>query len=193
MPSNRVSDLRVFIQRELENREPPLSSWTMSSPSALKAIRGLYSQPNQQNKQSRPEANHGTGNDHASSEGNAKEDEEEEEEQGFIQRMVNRIAGTLALLCGTYVYDAGRTYYMHSMALLRMRLIHTSSEFAEAVSMQVSLSLNLGLKGILLYTACILCTVECCIRQLWCSSIMLYNITSIAYNHYTDIYPLSNT
>ena len=29
-----------------------------------------------------------------------------------------------------------------------------------------------------------------CIRQLWCSSIILCNITSIAYNHYTNL--LSN-
>ena len=34
--------------------------------------------------------------------------------------------------------------------------------------------------------------MEWCIRQLWCSSIILYNITSIAYNHYTNIYPLLN-
>ena len=34
--------------------------------------------------------------------------------------------------------------------------------------------------------------MECCIRQLWCSSTILYNITSIAYNHYTDTYTLLN-
>ena len=47
---------------------------------------------------------------------------------------------------------------------------------------QVSLSLSLRVKGILLYTVDILCDVQCCIiiiiRQLWCSSIMLYNINS---------------
>ena len=32
--------------------------------------------------------------------------------------------------------------------------------------------------------------MEWCIRQLWCSLILAYNITSIAHNHYTDIYPL---
>ena len=32
-----------------------------------------------------------------------------------------------------------------------------------------------------------------CIRQLWCPSTILYNITSIAYNGYTDIYLLLNT
>ena len=53
-------------------------------------------------------------------------------------------------------------------------------------------SLRLRFKGILLYTNRVLCNMECCIRQLWCSSVMLYNITSIAYNHYTDIYPLLN-
>ena len=39
---------------------------------------------------------------------------------------------------------------------------------------------------------CVLCEVEWCIRQLWCSSIILYSITSIAYNHHTNIYPFSN-
>jgi len=34
--------------------------------------------------------------------------------------------------------------------------------------------------------------LECCIRQLWCSSVILYNITSIAYNPHTDIYSLLN-
>ena len=28
--------------------------------------------------------------------------------------------------------------------------------------------------------------MEWCIRQLWCSSIIFYNITSIAYNHHTE-------
>ena len=31
--------------------------------------------------------------------------------------------------------------------------------------------------------------MECCIRYLWCSSIILYNITYIAYIHHTHIYP----
>ena len=34
--------------------------------------------------------------------------------------------------------------------------------------------------------------MEWCIRQLWCSSVLIYNISRIAYNHHTDIYPLSN-
>ena len=57
---------------------------------------------------------------------------------------------------------------------------------------QVSLSLSLGVKGLYLYTVGILCHVECCIRQLWCSSIILYNITSIAHDHHINIYPLSS-
>ena len=54
--------------------------------------------------------------------------------------------------------------------------------------MQVSPSLRF--KGLFLYTIDVLFYVEWCIRQPRCSSIILYNITSIAYNHYTDIYPL---
>ena len=34
--------------------------------------------------------------------------------------------------------------------------------------------------------------VEWCIRQLSYPSTIVYNITSIAYNHHTDIYPLIN-
>ena len=51
---------------------------------------------------------------------------------------------------------------------------------------------SLRFKDIFLYTVGILCHVEWCIRQLWCFSIILYNITSIAYNHHTDICPLIN-
>ena len=54
-------------------------------------------------------------------------------------------------------------------------------------------NLNLRLKGLVLYTGvlvqCVLFHVVRCIRQLWCSSIILYNITSIAYNHHTDTPP----
>ena len=45
---------------------------------------------------------------------------------------------------------------------------------------EVSLSLSLRLKCIFLYTAGILFHMECCIRQLWCTSIISYNITSIS-------------
>ena len=34
--------------------------------------------------------------------------------------------------------------------------------------------------------------MECCIKQFWCSSIISYNITSIAYKRHTDIYPILN-
>ena len=51
---------------------------------------------------------------------------------------------------------------------------------------QVSLIFRLGFRGILLYTGDVLCSVECCITQLWCPSIIFYN-------QYTDIYPLLNT
>ena len=54
------------------------------------------------------------------------------------------------------------------------------------------LCLNLRCKGLFLYTVDVLYIEEWCIRQLWCSSILLYNITSISYNYHTDIYPLSN-
>ena len=43
---------------------------------------------------------------------------------------------------------------------------------------------------LLLYTVDFLFNVEWCIRQLLRSSITSYNITSIAHNHRTDIYPL---
>ena len=41
-----------------------------------------------------------------------------------------------------------------------------------------------------LYTVGVLFHVECYIRQLWCSSIISFNSTTIAYNQCTDIYPL---
>jgi len=47
------------------------------------------------------------------------------------------------------------------------------------------ISLYTGTGGVLFY-------VEWFIRQLWRPSIILYNITSIAYDQYTDIYPLLN-
>ena len=49
-----------------------------------------------------------------------------------------------------------------------------------------------GFRGLLLYTGDVLFHVECCIRQLWRSSIISCNITSISYIHHTDIYPLLN-
>jgi len=44
-----------------------------------------------------------------------------------------------------------------------------------------------------LYIVVILLHVEWCIRQLWCFSIILYNITIISHNHHTNIYPLLTT
>ena len=58
------------------------------------------------------------------------------------------------------------------------------------VHASISRSLGSGL-GLLLYTVSVLFRVECCIRHIWCSSVILYNITSIPHNHHTDIYPLS--
>ena len=49
------------------------------------------------------------------------------------------------------------------------------------------------MKGLILYTSGVLCNVEWCIRQLSCPSTILYDITSIAYDHHTDIYPLLKT
>ena len=48
-------------------------------------------------------------------------------------------------------------------------------------------------KGPILYTVDILVHVECCIRQLWSSSIIACNFTSIAYNHRIHNKPLLNT
>ena len=50
---------------------------------------------------------------------------------------------------------------------------------------EVQVSLSLGFECQFLCTA--LCNAECCIRHLWCSSIILYNITSTVYKHHTDL------
>ena len=55
---------------------------------------------------------------------------------------------------------------------------------AEKNALQVSIE---EFKGLFFYTVVILCHVEWCIRQLWCSSAILYSITSIAHDHHTDI------
>ena len=47
-------------------------------------------------------------------------------------------------------------------------------------------------KGIFLYTGGVLFHMECYIRKLWYSSIILYSTKSIACNIYTNIYPLLN-
>ena len=56
---------------------------------------------------------------------------------------------------------------------------------------QVSL-ISLRFRGLILYTGGVFFHLELYMRQLWCSSIIICNITSIAYNHHTDIYPLLN-
>ena len=43
-----------------------------------------------------------------------------------------------------------------------------------------------------LYTDGVLFQVGWCFRQLYCSSVILLNITSIAHNHYPNMYPLEN-
>ena len=43
------------------------------------------------------------------------------------------------------------------------------------------------LKGIFLYTVGVLFYAEWCIRQLYNSTTILYNIASIAHNHHTSI------
>ena len=48
-------------------------------------------------------------------------------------------------------------------------------------------------QSLFLYTVGILCNVECCIRQLWCSSTIFYHIISIAYNHQTDLPSFKHT
>ena len=51
-------------------------------------------------------------------------------------------------------------------------------------------SLSLRFEGLFRYTVGILCNAEWCIRQF--HSTISCNITSTAYNHYTNIYPLLN-
>ena len=50
------------------------------------------------------------------------------------------------------------------------------------VSLSLSQTLLYLYLYLYLYTVCILFHVEWCMRQLWCSSIIVYTITSIAYN-----------
>ena len=59
----------------------------------------------------------------------------------------------------------------------------TQLEMLLALMPREMVSLSLIFKGLFLYTSEILCNMEWCIRQLWYSSIELYNATSIAYNH----------
>ena len=84
------------------------------------------------------------------------------------------------------LFEAGVPYVLDPQSL------DTLGTFGMNLSPPLSVSLGLRLKGLFfLYRWCLF-NVEWCIRQLWCSSIIIYNITSIAYNHYTDIYPHLN-
>ena len=80
---------------------------------------------------------------------------------------------------------------MHRRALAGYESFY-GSEHEDTVD-EVQVSLSLGFEGLCLYTVSILWNMECCIRILWCSSTILYSITSIAHNHHTDVYPLLNT
>ena len=53
-------------------------------------------------------------------------------------------------------------------------------------------SLSSRFKGLFLYIGGVLFHVDWYIRQLWCPSIISYNINSIAYDHHTDIYSQTN-
>ena len=66
----------------------------------------------------------------------------------------------------------------------------TLTSLQVCIGLGIGISISLGFKGLFLYTGDVLLhmDMECCIRQLWCCfSILLYNITSIAYKHHTDI------
>ena len=65
------------------------------------------------------------------------------------------------------------------------RTARMTGRIGKSTSMSLSI-LRVGLLLYLLYTGGILFHVEGCIRQLWCSLIILYSITKIAYNHHTD-------
>ena len=56
--------------------------------------------------------------------------------------------------------------------------------------LQVCISIRF--RGLYLHTGGVLFHLEWCTRQLWCSFVISLNITSIAYNNHTDIYPLLN-
>ena len=74
------------------------------------------------------------------------------------------------------------TAHEQAMAQNRVRLDNQRKRRRE---LQVSLSLRF--KGLFLHAAYILCHAEWYIRQFWCSFMIIYSITSIAYNHHTDL------
>ena len=65
-------------------------------------------------------------------------------------------------------------------------LSYAGSEGATALTSGKS---NYETRGSIAIYCRFLVHVEWCVRQLWCSSIIIYSIDSIAFNHYTDIYP----
>ena len=85
---------------------------------------------------------------------------------------------------GEYVYDE----------LLRLEELVSgeSSQLSNEKRMELQVSPNLRVVGLLLYTISISFHVECCIIKLWCFSVIVYDVTSTAHNHHTDIYPLLN-
>ena len=85
---------------------------------------------------------------------------------------------------GAYGIDIGTT-----IAVLLRKLV-------EILPDELAGKSSLRFKGLFLYIVGYcwqLVHVECCIKHLWCSSIILYNISSIAYNHHTNILPSFNT
>ena len=73
---------------------------------------------------------------------------------------------------------------------LSPQMLHWLFVLQVSLSRGLGLSLSLGFEGLFLDTSGNLCNVECSIRQLSCYSIIFLNITSIAHEQYTDIYPL---
>ena len=67
----------------------------------------------------------------------------------------------------------------------------SKNQLQVSLSPRLSPRLRLGLKGLFLFADGVSCNVEWYIRQPWRSTIILCNITSIAYHH-TNVYPLSN-
>ena len=79
---------------------------------------------------------------------------------------------------------------------LQWRFTGKSESMSKSVSMSMSLSLSKIDEGLWLYLSILLVVLfhlECCIRQtalVSSSSVILYNITIIAYDPHTDISPL---
>jgi len=64
---------------------------------------------------------------------------------------------------------------------------HTECGYAsvsnlETMEVSIGISLSLRLEGLFLYTGGVLFRVKCCIRYPWCSSVISFDLTSLAYN-----------